>query len=76
MTTQQIRGFEIRRVEEKRGITGRRTVADEQLRIEVSGGAVYLCRSTLEAAGGSWNKLHRRMQALSRTHGVPFVERT
>jgi len=76
MGKQAITGFVLRTVTEKGGLFGRKTVTDQELEIQVSGGSVFLRRSTLIAAGDNWGKLKRTARAQAARSGVPFTDET
>ena len=59
-------------VREAHTIRGRKVRGDQYLVLETRGGAVYLRRSAVEEAGGSWERLLDQARASAGKHGVPF----
>ena len=64
----RITGIRIEREEKRRG--------DLILCLETAGGNIYLRKSTLEAAGGSWRQLAGRARQQAAAHGIPLTDET
>ncbi len=76
MAKSSITALEIQTCQERAGFLGRRTVSDEMLRMETSGGCIYLRKSTVEDAGDSWPRFKRRLSGLAREKGIPYQDTT
>lgn len=76
MAKSSITAIEVLEVREKAGLLGRRTQEDQFLRLETSGGSVYLRRSAVEDAGDSWKRVKRRIENLAQEKAIPFRDGT
>ena len=76
MAKQQITGFEIRPLQEKTGLLGRKQTDDQILQMDCPGGSVQIRRSTVLEAGGNWVKLKRRIMHLAEEKDIPFTDHT
>jgi hypothetical protein len=66
----------VERIAQTEGRRGRRTKEDEVLRMDTPGGSVYLRKSAVEAAGGSWRALKGRYAGFAAEKGIPFADHT
>ena len=64
------------RVQKARDTGTLRRRRDQVLCLETPGGCVYLKKSTLEEAGGSWERLLSMSKAAAQKHGVAFTDET
>lgn len=76
MAKSSITAFDVERVQEHTGFFGKRAVEDEMLRMETAGGAIYLRKSAVEAAGDNWKHFKRRLWNLAGEKGIPFEDHT
>ncbi len=76
MAKSSITAIEVLEVQETSGLLGRRLQEDQFLRLETSGGSVYLRRSAVENAGDSWKRVKRRIENLAREKEIPFQDAT
>ena len=76
MAKQQIIGVEIRPLQEKTGLLGRKQTSDQILQMDFHGGSVLIRRSTVLEAGGNWVKLKRRIMRLTEEKDIPFTDYT
>lgn len=76
MAKSSITSFDVQRVQEKAGLLKQKTTEDEILRMETSGGSIYLRKSAVENAGDSWTRVKRRFSNLAGEKNIPFIDRT
>ena len=76
MAKSSITAFDVDRVREQAGFFGKKTIEDEVLRMETAGGAIYLRKSAVEAAGDNWKHFKRRLWNLAGEKGIPFEDHT
>lgn len=76
MAKTQITRISTRKVQEKTGLLGKKTVTDELLCMDLPGGSVCLRRSAVIAAGDNYFRLKRQMMDLAKDRGIEFVDET
>ena len=59
-------------VRDPRPMKGRKVRNDQYLALETRNGTVYLRRSAVEEAGGSWQRVLEQARESAYKHGVPF----
>lgn len=76
MAKSSITAFAVEEIVEKTGFRGKKTVADELLRMETAGGNIYLRKSAVERAGDDWKTLKGRVRNLAAEKDIPYADST
>lgn len=72
MADARITGITLMNITETTGFLGRNVTSQEQVRLIISGGSIYLRQSVVDATGDNWRLFLSRLRENAKQHGIPF----